>query len=63
MKIKQLRTSWRKIKRENSRILCSSRVVNVQYDPNSYLKNFDDAIIRTLIMHLNHSQQDLQHPQ
>ncbi|OIW20940.1 hypothetical protein TanjilG_25780 [Lupinus angustifolius] len=43
MKIKRLRMLWKKIKRENSRNLCSSRVVNVQYDPSSYLKNFDDG--------------------
>ncbi|CAL0325983.1 unnamed protein product [Lupinus luteus] len=44
MKIKRLRMLWRKIKRENIRNFCSSRLVNVQYDPSSYLKNFDDGI-------------------
>ncbi|KAF1869903.1 hypothetical protein Lal_00017480 [Lupinus albus] len=43
MKIKRLRKLWRKIKREKRRIFCTSHVVNVQYDPSSYLKNFDDG--------------------
>ncbi|KAK7255350.1 hypothetical protein RIF29_28759 [Crotalaria pallida] len=43
MKMKRLRKLWRKIKREKRRFFCSSQVVHVQYDPNSYLKNFDDG--------------------
>ncbi|KAE9616152.1 hypothetical protein Lalb_Chr04g0262701 [Lupinus albus] len=45
MKIKRLRKLWRKIKREKRRIFCSKDVVNVQYDPSSYLKNFDDGYL------------------
>lgn len=43
LKITSLRTLWRKIKREKRRFFSSSHVVHVQYDPSSYLQNFDDG--------------------
>ena len=43
LKIACWRTLWRKIKREKRRFFNSSAVVHAQYDPNSYLQNFDDG--------------------
>ncbi|KAE9584587.1 hypothetical protein Lalb_Chr25g0279671 [Lupinus albus] len=43
MNMRSLKMLWRKIKRERKRFFCYSQMVNVQYDPNSYLQNFDDG--------------------
>lgn len=44
MKITSWKTKlWRKIKKEKRRFFRSSPIFRVQYDPNSYLQNFDDG--------------------
>ncbi|KAK7294181.1 hypothetical protein RJT34_17066 [Clitoria ternatea] len=43
MKMGSWKTLWRKIKREKRRFLRPSPAFHVQYDPSSYLQNFDDG--------------------
>ncbi|KAJ1429079.1 hypothetical protein SESBI_08431 [Sesbania bispinosa] len=43
MKMASWKALWKKIKREKRRFFRSSPVVHVQYDPDSYLQNFDDG--------------------
>ncbi|KAK7349174.1 hypothetical protein VNO77_06330 [Canavalia gladiata] len=43
LKMASWKTLWRKIKREKRRFFRPSPVFHVQYDPSSYLQNFDDG--------------------
>ncbi|XP_061359534.1 uncharacterized protein LOC133303621 [Gastrolobium bilobum] len=43
LKMGSWKTLWRKIKKEKRRFFRSSPVVHLQYDPWSYLQNFDDG--------------------